>query len=327
MVLFLGSEEVKRLVTMKDVLERVELAFKEKALGRAQMPPKSYLPFTKYDGDLRIMPAYLEEIGIAGAKLVNSHPYNPTRYNLPTVMAIIVLVEPRTGEPLAVMDGTWITTMRTGAASGIASKYMARKGAKMVGIFGAGAQAETQLLAVHEVIRMEEVRVYDLMPEKAERLAMEMSKELGIRVKAAKRPEEAARGCDIVITATPSRKPIVMNEWIREGVHINAIGADAPDKQELDPTILRRAKVVVDDFDQAVYSGEVNVPISKGIMSKDDLYGEMGEVVAGLKVGRASKDEVTVFDSTGLAVQDLATAALVYERAKKAGVGMDLKLF
>ncbi|MEM2679373.1 MAG: hypothetical protein QXU01_03020, partial [Candidatus Hadarchaeales archaeon] len=139
--------------------------------------------------------------------------------------------------------------------------------------------------------------------------------------------ERAVRNADIVITTTPSRKPIVMNEWITEGVHINAIGADAPGKQELDPAILRRAKVVVDDIEQASHSGEINVPISQGLFKKSQIYAELGEIVTGRKPGRESKDEITVFDSTGLAVQDIATDWLVYRKALERGIGREMEIF
>ena len=329
-VLFLSNNDLRTLLDMDEVMEVVEEAFREKALGYVDMPPKQYIIFDEYNGDLRIMPAYLRRKGIAGVKIVNVHPNNPRKYNLPTVMAVIELVDPKNGAPLALMDGTLITAYRTGAAGGIAIKYLARRDSEVVAIIGAGTQARTQLLAALRVLEnLKEVRIYDIIEEKARKFIKDMGdviKEKGIRMLAVNSVKEAVEVADIIITVTPSRKPIVMSEWIRSGVHINAIGADAPGKEELDPAILKRAKIVVDDYEQAMHSGEINVPISKGLLSKEEIYAELGEVVSGMKPGRESESEITVFDSTGLAIQDVATAWYVYNKALEKGIGKMIKL-
>ncbi|MEM2192330.1 MAG: alanine dehydrogenase [Candidatus Hadarchaeales archaeon] len=326
-VLFLSRSEVEKLLSMKEAIKAVEAAFRAKGLGKAQMPPKSYVFFPKYNGDFRVMPAYLENLNAAGVKIVNAHPENPRRYGLPTVMAIIVLVDPKTGVPLSVMDGTAITNIRTGAAGAVAAKYLARKDSKIVGLVGAGVQARTQLEALSYVFRIEEARVNDISTELAKKFAEEMGEKLGIKIKVERDTRIAIEGADIVVTTTPSRKPIVFDEWISPGMHINAIGADAPGKQELDPGILKRAKVVVDDIQQAIHSGEVNVPLSTGEIARSDIYGDLGEIVTGKKPGRTSRDEITVFDSTGLAVQDIATDWVVYKKALKMRVGKKIELF
>ena len=325
-VLLLSRKEVEGLISMREAIEAVEEAFRAKGLGRVQMPPKSYVYFKGYDGDFRVMPAYLEDIGAAGVKIVNAHPRNPEKYGLPTVMATILLLDPKTGAPLAIMDGTTITNIRTGAGGAVAAKYLARKDSRVVAMVGAGVQAKTQLLALNEVLRIEEVRVNDLLTKKAEQYAEEMSKKLGADVKATKETRAAVEGADVVVTTTPARKPVLMNDWVSEGMHINAIGADAPGKQELDPEILLRAKVVVDDVEQAIHGGEVNVPLSKGVIARGNIYADLGEVVTNKKPGRTSRDEITVFDSTGLAVQDIATDWVVYKKAKKLGKGEEVEL-
>ena len=325
-VLLLSREEIEGLISMREAIEAGEKAFRAKGLGKVQMPPKSYVYFKNYDGDFRVMPAYLEEMGAAGVKIVNSHPRNPKEYGLPTVMAIIVLLDPKTGVPLAIMDGTWITNLRTGAGGAVATKYLARKDSKTIAMVGAGVQAKTQLLALNEVLKIEEIRINDLSQVKAEQYANEMSKKLGIDTKVIKETRKAVEGADVVVTTTPSRKPILMNDYVSKGMHINAIGADAPGKQELDPEILLRAKVVVDDMEQAIHGGEVNVPISKGIITSGDIYGDLGEIVTKKKPGRTSRDEITVFDSTGLAIQDIATDWVVYKKAKKMGKGKEVEL-
>ncbi|HDJ26043.1 MAG TPA: alanine dehydrogenase [Candidatus Bathyarchaeota archaeon] len=325
--LLLTDEDVRRLLSMKEVIEAVELAFKEKALGRVQMPPKPYIFYRRYNGDLRVMPSYLEKLDISAVKVVNVHPDNPSKHKLPTVMATIILVDPKNGAPIAIMGGTWITAMRTGAAGGVAAKYLARPDSRVVGIIGAGVQARTQLMALKEVLKeIEEVRVTDIVKAARERYAEEMSEKLGLNVKAVDSAKKAVEGADIVVTVTPSREPIVKSEWIGPGVHINAIGADAPGKEELDPELLKRAKIIVDDVEQASHSGEINVPLARGIITEEDIWAELGDVVAGLKPGRTSPSDITIFDSTGLAIQDAVTAALAYKKALAKGIGQLIEI-
>ncbi|MGQ9596686.1 MAG: LAGLIDADG family homing endonuclease [Thermoproteota archaeon] len=223
-VLLIPRSDMEGIVSMREIMDAVEAAFKAKALGRAQMPSKTYVIFS--EGDFRTMPCYIPELGVGCVKIVNSHPGNPERYGMPAVMAIIVLIEPETGRPLAVMDGTYITNMRTGAAGGIAAKYLARKDSRIIGMIGAGAQARTQLLALNEVFKIEEVRVCARTMMECEKFAKDME-HLGLKILAKGSVEETVRGCDILVTTTPVTQPIVKNEWISEGMHINAIGADA----------------------------------------------------------------------------------------------------
>jgi alanine dehydrogenase len=318
-VTLLTSEEIQQLVTLREVIEIVEEAFRQKGEGKVQMPPKLYVSFEK--GDFRTMPAYLPVMGAAGVKVVNVHPQNPL-LNLPTVMATIFLLDAETGAPLAIMDGTWITAARTGAAGAIAAKYLARRNSKRVGIVGAGVQARYQLLALAELMKVEEVKVASR--ERASIYAAEM-RQRGFEVEVGT-IAEVARSADILVTTTPVTQPIVMNRDIGGGTHINAIGADAPGKEELDPLILKRAKIVVDDYEQACHSGEVNVPLSRGLLRREEIYGELGEIVAGKKRGRESEKEITVFDSTGLAIQDVAVAWAVYKKAEERGVGRKIRL-
>lgn len=324
-VLWLNRSEVESLLDMKGTLGAVEEAFRQHGLRKTQMPPKLYLYFKKHNGDLRTMPAYLEEQDITGVKIVNVHPDNPAK-GLPTVMALVVLNSTETGAPLAVMDGTYLTDMRTGAAGGVAVKYLARKNAKTVGFVGTGNQARTQLLAISEVMDIEEVKATSISDKINLAFKEDMEKRIGCGINIKKSIREVC-DCDILVTTTPSRKPVVMNEWISEGTHINAIGADAQGKEELDPAILRRAKIVVDDIPQASHSGEVNVPLSKGLIKADDICCEIGEVVAGMKKARMSDSDITVFDSTGLAIQDVVTADMVYRKALEKGLGVRLKQF
>jgi len=227
------------------------------------------------------------------------------------------------------MGGTTITDMRTGAAGSIAAKYLARNDSKVIGLVGAGAQAKTQLMALLEAYEnLEEVRVWSRTEETKKHFVTEITQVYGNAIHAipATNIQKTVEGADIVVTATPSRKPLVMNNMVSAGTHINCIGADAVGKEELDPKILKRAKIVVDDWAQASHSGEINIPLSRGIITKNDVWAEIGEIVAGLKTGRQRKDEITVFTSTGLAVQDAVTAKIAYCKAIAAKVGRFMKI-
>jgi len=316
-VLVLGRSEIEELLNMGETLKAVEHAFKLDAEDKAIMPPKLYLDLPDYHGDFRAMTAYID--GSAGMKWVCVYPNNRW-HNLPSVMATIILCDPNTGCPLVIMDGTHITNMRTGAAGGVAVKYLARKGSSVIGMVGAGMQAKTQLLAITEVLpKIEEVKVFDKYRDASLGYAEEMGTKLNINIRAVEIIEEATEA-DIVVTTTPSRKPIVKRQHIRPGTHINAIGADAKGKQELEPGVLRDAKIIIDDIEQASHSGEINVPLSEGIIKVEDIYGSLGELVANMKKGRENDEEITVFDSTGLAIQDIICAKLIYEKPKRSGV-------
>lgn len=321
--LILSEEDAKKVLSLEEVTDAVESAFRMKGLGHAQMPSKQYLFLNKYNGDLRTMPSYLEENDVVAVKVVNSHPENRKRHGLPAVMATIILIDPRTGAPKAIMGGTWITALRTGAAGAIAAKYLANPNPKTIGFVGAGTQARTQLMGLQLVFRtIEEVRVWDLNEKAALYYAEEMKMKCNQAfIYSVKGIKEAVQGADIIVTATPSRKPLVSADWVDEGTHINCIGADAPGKQELDPAILIKSKIVVDDWDQGCHCGEINVPLAKGIIKKKDVWGDICEIVAGLKPGRTSPDEITVFTSTGLAIQDAATANVAYQKALKEKIG------
>ena len=320
--LIIEEKDVKELLEMKDVVGVVESAFREKGLGNVEMPPKPYIYYPA--GDLRVMPAYIKSASQSGVKVVTVFPRNREK-NLPTVMACVVLVDVDSGVPLSVMGGTWLTAMRTGAAGGVASNYLARKDSKNLAFVGTGVQAYTQLMAHKEAVPASKVYAFDMNAESAGKFA-EFARSLGLEAEVSESGAKACENADILITTTPVTSPVVENGWIREGMHINAIGADAAGKKELDPEILKRAKIIVDDWAQASHSGEINVSLSEGIISRENIRAELGEVVAGKKPGRESDSEITVFDSTGLAIQDVATASLVYRKALDAGKGLKVRL-
>jgi alanine dehydrogenase len=326
-ILILGDGEARALLTMRDAIEAVEEAFIEKTLGKVQTPLKTFLFYEKYNGDHRFMPAYLEKLDIAGVKIVNTHPENRRKYGLPTVAGIIVLADPETGKLLAIIDATWITVMKTAAASAVATKYLARDNAEILGLVGAGLQAIAHLEALVLVMKIKEVKVWSRTRETVEKFIQNMTKQYSkIKFTAAQNVREAVENSDVVATITPSRQPIVMPDWMKPGTHINAMGADAPRKQELSSEILRKAKIVVDDLEHCSHSGEINVPLAQGQISKHDIYGEIGEIILGRKPGRTSADEIIVFASTGVAIQDIAVAELVYRKAVMRGFGTKIDL-
>ena len=324
--LLLGEAQIKRILTMKDTLDAVETCFAAFGRGQVVMPSKVYMNYTEYNGDIRVMPSYVPHLRISGVKVVNVHPNNP-RKGLRSVMATILMIEPRTGQPIAVFDATHITLVRTGAAAGIATKYLARKNAKTLALVGAGKQAWTQLEAIVMVRSIKRVLVNDLSRKVSEAFVRHFAPRYPrIKFEICKNTEDCVRVADIVCTLTPVRRPIVKSKWIRPGTHINAMGADAEGKEELEPALLSRARVVIDDWAQASHSGEINVPVKKGLFARKDVAAEIGQVVAGLKPGRKNPQDITIFDSTGLGVQDLVTAARIYKiaKAKKLGKLFDL---
>jgi len=317
--LILDGATVKKCVDIKKSIRYIENAFRDYARGKAQMPAKIYINLNKYAGDFRAMPAYLEGMDACILKWVNVHANNK-RKKLPTVMGTMILSDPKTGFPLAIMDGTYATSLRTAAAGAVAAKYCANKSSSIIGLVGCGVQARTQLTALRTLYSIKEVRVWGHKRVLQNEFARNM-KISGESMIISRNIQECVRDCDIIVTTTPSRKPLVKLKWLKQGVHINAIGADAPGKQELENSILKRAKVIIDNWDQASHSGEINVALSRKIISQKNIYANIGEIVIGKKKGRANKDDITVFDSTGLAIQDAAIASLIYKTAvnKKKG--------
>ena len=316
--LFLSRSDVESTITMSDAIKAVENGFREKE--NVEKSVKAWLFFTKQGGDLALWSAYMPSLGAAGMKAIGYNTNNPKK-GLPTITAIVTLYDPETSFPICVMDGTSITRIRTGAAGAIAAKYLARKESNKVAILGAGAQGSALLEGLSEVYSLSDVRIYDISKARSVALANSMAGKISGEIVAVDTVKDAVLGADIVSSATPSHEPIVMNEWVSPGTHLNAIGADEPGKEELDPEILKRARIIVDDKAESMRRGETNVPLSKGLIKESDIYAELSEIIIGTKKGRESDSQVTVFDATGIALEDVATAWEVYIKAKARGVG------
>lgn len=323
-ILFLNQACIKSILTPADTFDAVEYAFRMHAQKKVQMPAKIYLDYPRYAGDLRAMPASIVPIGASGVKIVNSHANN-RRFGLPSVMAVFVLVDPETGRPVAIMDATYFTDMRIGAAGAVAAKYLSRKDASVLGLVGAGRQAAAQMTAIARIRKIKLVKVCAKTAQEALDFAHRMQRVTNLPIEPCS--IEEACDADIISTTTPARKPVVMDRWIRPGTHINAIGADAPGKQELETGILRRARIFLDDVGQAVHSGEVNVGLRTSQIDRKQIQGEIGEVLTKIISGRTSDRDITVFDSTGLAVQDVAVAFTIYKKALRRHRGRRMRLF
>src|SRR5258706_8318655 len=313
-ILWLSENDVAELLSMKEALIAMESVFLLHGKKEVQMPVKVYLNFDPFGGDLRAMPAYIKgKNPAAGVKIVNSNAGNPEK-GLPAVSGVMAYHDPKTGLPLGVFAAGNLTGIRTGAAGGLAAKLLARKESSTVGLVGCGRQAHTQLEALHEIFSLYKIFLLGKTGSEVESFISSVKAQFPFDLVPCQNVKEAC-DADIVVTTTPVRKPVVESAWIKSGTHVNAVGADAPGKQELEPALLYKSRVVVDSWDQASHAGEINVEVSMGRFTKSQLAAELGEIVTGVKKGRVSEPDITIFDSTGLAIQDVAVAQVLYAKA------------
>jgi alanine dehydrogenase len=325
--LILSRTDIMGLLTPAEYNACVEQAYRMHGEKRYYMEPKAHIVLDKYPGEWEAMPSYIEEPEAAACKWVSIRERNRERYDLPTVFSILIYTHPETGFPLAICDGSYHTVMRTGAAGAVSAKWMARKNSKRLAIVGAGHMAEGALATCNEVFKWEEVRVWSRTQATLDHfMQTQQPKFPQLKIRPSTDLEQVVRGADVVVTVTPARGPIVMDDWVAPGTHIAAIGADKAGDQELDPKILQRARIFVDDIRQCRTDGEINMPLRQGLIDESDIAGEIGKVVTGMRPGRTSDSEITLFDSTGIALQDSATVPLEYERAVAAGVGVEKKM-
>jgi ornithine cyclodeaminase/alanine dehydrogenase-like protein (mu-crystallin family) len=324
-ILFFSSTDIHALLGMKDCIEAMKIAFTALSHGEAVMPVRTRLDMTADNANALFMPVYLPSIQKVAVKTVTNCIDNPSR-NLPMIHAMMMVFDSKTGVPLAVLDGEAITAMRTGAVSGLATSLLARKDAAIAAIIGTGAQGETQLEAVCAVRDIQKAYVFDLQADKAKAFAAKMSKKLNLEVVAAGSNDDLAKA-DVICTATPSRTPVFEDSQLKNGVHINGVGSYKPDMIEIPHKTIARAKVVVDQRQGCLAeAGDLLQPIQQGLLSEDHIHGELGDVVTGKIASRENEDEITVFKSVGVAVQDLISADLVLKKAQEKGVGTHLQL-
>ena len=325
MALLLNRSDVEKLLLMSKATEVVESAFSELANRTAEMPPRTVMIDSDVGGWIAYMPAYLKSGGALGCKAVTVYKGNPDNFGLPTTLATILVQDSETGKVLAAMDGGYLTAMRTGAVSGVATKHMARSDSKIGGVLGAGVQARQQAVAIAEASDIDTILSFSLDPMDArQKFGVWLADRTGVTVRLTDSAEELCREADIVSIATTATSPIVDSSWWKPGAHINGIGSHAPGVRELDSATVQRARVICDQKDACMAeAGDLQIPVENGEYSWDDVAGELGDVVNGKTKGRTSDDEVTLFKSVGLAVQDISCAALVYREALENGIGVE----
>ena len=325
-MLILTRSDLEKTVTMKDVIDAMEKAFAELKRGTAVLPMRATITLEKKAGWMGVMPAYLEEMGSLSTKIVTVFQKNLEK-GVPTIMAAVILNSSETGAPLAIMDGTFITAMRTGAVCGLATKYLARKNAKTAGIFGAGVQARTQLLAVCTVRDIKRAFVHDVIEERAEEFAEEMSQKLKIPIEVGE-PEGIVKKADIITCATTAKVPFFDGNLVKRGTHLNLIGSFKPEVREVDDVVIKKSKLVVDQKSAALEeAGDIIIPLKEGKITVEHIYAELGDLVTGTKPGRTSDSEITLFKSVGLGIQDCAAAWLAYTKAKEKRLYKEIDLF
>jgi ornithine cyclodeaminase/alanine dehydrogenase-like protein (mu-crystallin family) len=277
------------------------------------------------DGGFHIKAAMMNlSVPYFAAKLNGNFFRNSERFAMPNIQGLIILADARNGYPLAVMDSIEITVLRTGAATAVAAKYLARSESKVATICGCGTQGRVQLRAIAKIFSLTRVYAFDLVGDRAHEFAQELSQELGLEIEPVSDLTAVTRESDIFVTCTPAKKFFLGKDQVAPGTFVAAVGADNEEKQELDPRLLASSSVVADVREQCAEIGDLHHAIREGLMRLTDVHAELGEIVAGRKPGRTSPEEITVFDSTGTALQDVAAAAVVYERAVRQGVGARL---
>jgi alanine dehydrogenase len=324
-MLFLPPQDIQKLLTLDECIDAVERAFRLHGEGKAS--PPAVLSVHVPEGGFHVKAGVLN-LGRSyfAAKVNGNFPENNARFGLPTIQGVIVLCDADKGTPLAIMDSRDITSLRTAAATAVAAKYLARRNSRTITICGCGNQGRVQLRAISRVCQIKAAFAYDNSEERASRFANELASGLSIPVTPVADLSAAVRQSDICMTCTPSRHPLLGVDDVRPGTFIAAVGADNPQKQELQPGLMARSKIVCDILEQCAVMGDLHHALDAGALTRATVHAELGEVVAGKKPGRESEEEITIFDSTGMALQDVAAAAILYEKAERLGAGLRLSL-
>jgi alanine dehydrogenase len=325
----LSHQDVQQTITMSQAIESVKMAFISLSRGEAVLPLRTQVPVKDQEGTTLFMPAYLPLDESLGIKIVSVFPKNFDS-NLPTIHSLVILCNAKTGEPSAVMDGTYLTALRTGAASGVATDLLSRTKVRTAAIIGAGIQGRTQLEAVCCTRGIQSAWVYDINPKAAEDFAEEVQTHgspFPSEIIVAHSPAEAVSEADVICCATTSRVPVFRDEDLKPGTHINGVGSYTPHMQEIPEQTILRSKVVVDSLSASLEeAGDLLIPLKKNLLSKSHIHGEIGQVASGQIPGRESETEITLFKSVGVAVQDVSVAEWVLRQAKDLSLGTDFDL-
>ncbi len=322
-MLVLSRQDLGKILDMRTVLDAVERGLVEHARGTATMPARQIIPVGK-EGTMFTMSALLAGMGYAGVKVVSDFPRSGET-GVPAISGAVVLLEGEGGRPLCLLDGGYVTSMRTGAASALAARSLSLVDSETVGILGTGIQARTQIVGLWTVRDVNLVKAFSRDRGHVKDFSEEMASQLGVEALIADAPEEVVAGSDIVVTATNSTVPVLPGRWLEPGMHVNSIGGGPV--RELDDEVYRRSTVTVDWKEGALKEAlDLQEAISTGSFSPEQIYAELGELVAGMKPGRTERDDITLFRSIGMAIEDVATAAVAYEKALEAGIGLEVDL-
>jgi alanine dehydrogenase len=321
----INKKEVKQIINIKDTLEWVEEVFIEHAEGKTVLPQRPNIYVEKHNGNMLFMPALISGSEALGMKVVSVYPDNAKK-NMKTIYSVTILNDASSGEPIALIDTEELTAYRTGAITGVATKYLAKKDAKTVSIWGAGVQSKAQLEAVCAVRGIDKIIVFDINEKAREQFIDEMKTILGINIVSGYDEDEALMESDIIITATTSSKPVIKSMNLKKGTFISAIGGSTAQKQEIPEYMVKASTIIVDSRKAAMSdAGDLLIPMSKGIITESYIKGELGDVVTG-KIGRKDDDEIILFKTVGLAIQDMAVAHQIYKKALEKGIGVDIDL-
>jgi alanine dehydrogenase len=325
-MLLLSENQVQSLMNIDELIAALEKAHVQYSTGKAVMPVRLVVPLPQIHGRITSMPGFLNEDKALGMKVVTYFQDNP-KQNLPAILGTIMLFSPETGKMIAAMDGSYITAIRTACASAMATKALANGETPSLGILGAGVQARAHIEALTRVRKIERIKIYSPSGASAARIKKDLEPAIKIPIEVAGSSEDAVRDADLLVTGTTAKEPIVKSEWLKPGVHLNAVGSHRPDYREIDAATMARAKVVVDSREAIMAEcGDILLAIRDKAISGDHIHAEIGDVLAGTKPGRSSTDEVTLYKSVGIAIQDVATANLVYRKALERGVGTTVEI-
>ncbi len=326
MALVLGEQDIYALADIKELISVLENAQIEYSRGKAVQPMRSRVQISPYSGFLDIMPGYLEKNDALSVKVLTSRKNNPDA-GRPIIYATVLLIDAPSGRVMAIMDGGSVTAIRTAGVSGVATRYLAKKDAQSLAIIGTGRQARTHLWSMINVRPIKDIIAYDRHIDNAESFKREMENRFSLKILLSKTVEDAVKTADIVVLSTTTTEPILRGDWLREGMHINSIASATPNVRELDTTVVKKSKLVVDSKEAALLeSGDILTPIAEGEIPSDPIHAEVGEIASGKKPGRVNDQEITLYKSMGLAIQDAAAAKWLYQKARERGRGMEVKI-
>ena len=325
-MLVLSESQVQSLIDLDELITALEQAHIQYSTGNAVMPVRLVVPLPQIQGRITSMPGYLTEDKALGMKVVTYFQDNPKR-NLPAILATIMLFSTETGKMIAAMDGAYITAIRTACASALATKALANPGMPVLGLLGAGVQARAHIQALSRVRKLSRIKIYSPSGKSALSIKGELEQQCGVPIEVVNSAQDAVRDSGLLVTVTTAKEPIVNADWLEPGAHINAVGSHRPDLREIDGATLKRAKVFVDSREAIMAEcGDILLALKEKSISEADIHGEIGEVLAGRQTGRTNADEITLYKSVGIAIQDVATAQLVYRKAVQQDVGTNVEI-